>query len=265
MIMIKKFTLLNFKKILAGTKISLLIVALAFALVGSNSVYAADITYSVDTTVALSSPVINLTILAGSVATTTVVNAGTVVVTVPVSSVFTITSADRQLNFSGETGFGIITTSCTSPTLSKVTITTTSGSAQTITISPGAVACSINSGGGGTPTPTPVVTPISTPVVTPISTPVVTPINTPTTPATPASVQKTFNFGVTTLKSGSKGEPVKELQKFLNQVLKLGLAVDGKLGPKTIAVIKKWQKANGLKADGLIGPKTKAKMNSMAK
>jgi len=71
-----------------------------------------------------------------------------------------------------------------------------------------------------------------------------------------------YNFGTTTLKNGSKGEPVMELQRFLNQVLNLGLVVDGKLGPKTIAVIKKWQKDNGLVADGLIGAKTKAKMNA---
>jgi peptidoglycan hydrolase-like protein with peptidoglycan-binding domain len=47
--------------------------------------------------------------------------------------------------------------------------------------------------------------------------------------------------------------------------LNLGLVVDGKLGPKTIVVIKKWQKAQGLVADGLIGPKTKALMNSLVK
>ena len=51
----------------------------------------------------------------------------------------------------------------------------------------------------------------------------------------------------------------------MNKLLNLGLAVDGKLGPKTIAVIKKWQKDNGLVADGLIGKKTKALMNKMAK
>ena len=56
----------------------------------------------------------------------------------------------------------------------------------------------------------------------------------------------------------------KELQRFLNDKLNLGLKLDGKIGPKTIAVIKKWQKDHGLKADGLIGPKTKALMNSMA-
>ncbi len=72
----------------------------------------------------------------------------------------------------------------------------------------------------------------------------------------------TYALGTVTLKNGSRGEPVKELQRLLNKVLNLGLKVDGKLGPKTIAVIKKWQKDNGLKADGLIGPKTKAKMNA---
>jgi len=46
--------------------------------------------------------------------------------------------------------------------------------------------------------------------------------------------------------------------------LNLGLAVDGKLGPKTIAVIKKWQKAHGLKADGLVGKLTKAAMKAEA-
>jgi len=70
-----------------------------------------------------------------------------------------------------------------------------------------------------------------------------------------------YNFGPTTLRNGSKGEAVKELQRFLNDKLNLGLIVDGKLGPKTIAVIKKWQKANGLVPDGLVGKLTKAKMN----
>ncbi len=72
-----------------------------------------------------------------------------------------------------------------------------------------------------------------------------------------------YNFGNTTLKNGSKGEAVKELQRFLNANLKLNLVIDGKLGPKTILVIKQWQKNNGLVADGLIGAKTKEKMNSM--
>jgi peptidoglycan hydrolase-like protein with peptidoglycan-binding domain len=56
-----------------------------------------------------------------------------------------------------------------------------------------------------------------------------------------------------------------ELQRFLNAKLNLGLMLDGKLGPKTIAIIKQWQKNHGLTADGLIGAKTKALMNSEAK
>jgi len=37
-------------------------------------------------------------------------------------------------------------------------------------------------------------------------------------------------------------------------------AVDGILGPKSIAAIKKFQKNNGLVADGIVGPKTAAKI-----
>jgi len=72
-----------------------------------------------------------------------------------------------------------------------------------------------------------------------------------------------YNFGTTTLRNGSTGEAVKELQRFLNAKLNLGLVIDGKLGLKTVAVIKQWQKKNGLVSDGLVGVKTKALMNSM--
>ena len=75
------------------------------------------------------------------------------------------------------------------------------------------------------------------------------------------SEKKVYELGTVTLKNGSKGEAVKELQRFLNDKLSLGLVVDGKLGPKTIAVIKTWQTANGLVSDGLVGAKTKAMMN----
>ncbi len=93
--------------------------------------------------------------------------------------------------------------------------------------------------------------------------PVSTTKNNATTYALPKAETKTaYNFGAVTLKNGSRGEAVKELQKFLNQVLNLGLVIDGVLGPKTINVIKTWQKNHGLVADGLIGPKTKLKMNS---
>jgi hypothetical protein len=95
---------------------------------------------------------------------------------------------------------------------------------------------------------------------------VIPPVLPPVTPPpTPTPLPTSYNFGTVTLRNGSTGEAVKELQRFLNRVLNLGLVVDGKLGPKTIAVIKKWQSDNNLVADGLIGPKTKIKMNASLK
>lgn len=52
------------------------------------------------------------------------------------------------------------------------------------------------------------------------------------------------------LKLNSKGEDVKNLQKFL------GLIADGNFGPKTEAAVKQWQKDHGLTADGIVGDHT---------
>ena len=82
--------------------------------------------------------------------------------------------------------------------------------------------------------------------------------------ATSSVSSASYNFGTTTLRNGSRGEGVRELQRFLNNVLNLGLATDGILGPKTIAVIRKWQSDNGLVPDGLVGPLTKARMEAVA-
>ena len=54
----------------------------------------------------------------------------------------------------------------------------------------------------------------------------------------------------TTLRRGSKGDAVKQLQQ------KLGIPADGDFGPGTEAAVRKWQAANGLTADGVVGPKT---------
>ncbi len=86
----------------------------------------------------------------------------------------------------------------------------------------------------------------------------------PITPTTPGTIY-TYNFGTRLLKNGSMGDDVKELQRFLNKALGLGLKEDGILGPKTIAIIKQWQKSQGLKDDGVVGPQTKAKMLEVAK
>ncbi|MEX2052388.1 MAG: peptidoglycan-binding domain-containing protein [Candidatus Paceibacterota bacterium] len=75
-----------------------------------------------------------------------------------------------------------------------------------------------------------------------------------------SATARQYNFGNSTLRNGSRGEAAKELQRFLNARLNLGLMLDGIIGPKTIAVIRKWQAERGLVADGLVGPKTKARM-----
>jgi len=53
-----------------------------------------------------------------------------------------------------------------------------------------------------------------------------------------------------TLKKGSKGEDVKELQKALN------ITVDGDFGIKTETAVKDFQKSKGLVVDGIVGKKT---------
>jgi hypothetical protein len=72
----------------------------------------------------------------------------------------------------------------------------------------------------------------------------------PAAPAAPAKMAYPGKY----IKSGSKGEAVKYVQK------KLGLTVDGSFGPATDKAVKALQKKHGLTADGIIGPKTWAKL-----
>src|SRR3989339_2280480 len=86
-------------------KISLLVVALAlfvgFGFAGSAN--AAALTWSANYTIDLSDPDINLTIVSGSEATSLVVGTGTIAVVVAEGDIFTVTSADQDLLFSGNT------------------------------------------------------------------------------------------------------------------------------------------------------------------
>jgi hypothetical protein len=84
-------------------------------------------------------------------------------------------------------------------------------------------------------------------------------ISTPSTSSGQANSAQN-NFGTITLKFGSKGDAVKELQKFLNKTLKLKLKVDGSFGKSTVSAVKQWQKKNGFTADGVVGEKTRGKM-----
>lgn len=54
----------------------------------------------------------------------------------------------------------------------------------------------------------------------------------------------------TTSPGANVGHPVRLLQKLLH------VAVDGIFGPKTLAAVKAYQRANRLKVDGIVGPKT---------
>jgi len=65
-------------------------------------------------------------------------------------------------------------------------------------------------------------------------------------------------FSGATLKQGSKGADVMELQT------KLGLTADGSFGPMTKAALMAFQASNGLTADGVAGPITLAKLVGMA-
>lgn len=135
----------------------LLSVTLSVALVGTVNAAAGDLTYSADTTVALTSPnSYNLTILSGSTAESLVINAGTVVVTMGAGDVFTITSASTDLSISGSNANITAINNCSAAQLATITITSTTGTGS-YTLTPTAELCGITptassgggSGGGG--------------------------------------------------------------------------------------------------------------------
>ncbi len=67
--------------------------------------------------------------------------------------------------------------------------------------------------------------------------------------------------GVPTLRRGSAGVLVKQLQGCLNVVQKSGLVIDGRFGPLTTGAVKTFQtRTRGLVVDGRYGPATAGKL-----
>ena len=75
----------------------------------------------------------------------------------------------------------------------------------------------------------------------------------------PTERKYTGTIPAATLKKGSTGTGVENLQKFLNWYGSYGLKVDGKFGALTKEATRAFQAATGLKDDGIAGPKTIAK------
>src|SRR3989344_4589255 len=132
-------------KLVAGATVLGLGMSLAFAGVA----FAANLEYSVDTNVTFTDTAINFVIQSGSSATTLVVNATTVVVTVPLSDSFTVVSSNRSLATTGESVDSVTTATCNGVNAQTVVIAAPAGGAEVITITPGSSACSSGSGGGG--------------------------------------------------------------------------------------------------------------------
>ena len=78
----------------------------------------------------------------------------------------------------------------------------------------------------------------------------------PSKPADQSSAPVKVNR-LSTLRVGSKGPEVVELQKAL------GIPADGQFGPGTATALKKWQSTNKLAADGVAGPKTLRKLYNL--
>ena len=65
-----------------------------------------------------------------------------------------------------------------------------------------------------------------------------------------------------TLKKGSKGDAVKQLQQRLKELGFYTYGCDGDYGDRTVTAVKAFQKKNGLTADGVCGASTLKKLNS---
>ena len=72
-----------------------------------------------------------------------------------------------------------------------------------------------------------------------------------------AGVNVDESRNIPTLRRGSRGDDVEELQALLNAKYGANLEIDGIYGAKTEQAVKAFQAAHGLTADGVCGPKTR--------
>ena len=71
-----------------------------------------------------------------------------------------------------------------------------------------------------------------------------------------------YNFALT-LKCGSSGNEVMELQKLLSKLGYLKTTPNGNFGPATLSAVKEYQKVNNLNVDGIIGKQTRLQLNKL--
>ena len=109
---------------------------------------AAQLNFTVDTPISLSSPAITFTVLAGSAADGFTVATGSVVVTSAPGAPFTLTSASRNLTVTGASANAAINQGCNDGGIAKVIVSGQNTDVQTLTIAPAASQCSVSAGGG---------------------------------------------------------------------------------------------------------------------
>ena len=63
-----------------------------------------------------------------------------------------------------------------------------------------------------------------------------------------------------TIKEGSRGRRVEQVQYFLKSYIDAKLEVDGKFGPNTTKAVRSFQYRNNLEVDGVVGPNTWSKL-----
>ena len=80
------------------------------------------------------------------------------------------------------------------------------------------------------------------------------------TPSDDSNPGAPYPVPTSNIQSGSRGDQVKWVQKFANDVMGAGISVDGVAGNQTVYAIKVFQQNNGLTADGIAGTQTINKM-----